>query len=405
MDVPRQEIGLAAVGETLYAVGGLAGGVPSAAVEGYDTRTDRWTAVASLPQPLHHVMAAAVDGVVYAAGGLGANTPSGASDTTYAFDPGAGVWVPRAPMPRPRGAGAAGVIDGRLYVVGGLRESSVADLAVYDPAGDTWTELAPMPTARDHLAAGVVDGRLYAVGGRAGGQLFAVVEQYDPTSDSWSGGRSRMPTARGGLGAGVLNGLLYAVGGEGNAASPSGTFPQTEVYDAGRDAWTREPDMGVPRHGLGVAAVGGALYVMGGASRQGVGPSGAGEVFIPGTCGFLEIRTFSASRRGRVRLRGRLVAPGEVDPAAALVRLDVDGAAIASLPAGSLVASRRGTRWRFQGTSSAVRRLVVRRVRGGDLTLDLLVAAGIRSEPGRTVAVAVLLDAGPFCGSARVRRR
>jgi len=69
MGVPRQEIGLAAVGETLYAVGGFAGAAPSAAVEAYDTRTDRWTAVASLPQPLHHVMAAAMDGVVYAAGG------------------------------------------------------------------------------------------------------------------------------------------------------------------------------------------------------------------------------------------------------------------------------------------------------------------------------------------------
>jgi hypothetical protein len=107
-------------------------------------------------------------------------TPSGASDATYAFDPGVGVWIPACPLPRPRGAGAAGVIDGRLYVVGGLRASSVADLAVYDPASDTWTELAPMPTARDHLAAGVVDGRLYAVGGRAGGQLFAAVEQFDP---------------------------------------------------------------------------------------------------------------------------------------------------------------------------------------------------------------------------------
>ena len=69
MGVPRQEIGLAAVGETLYAVGGFAGDAPSAAVETYDTRTDRWTTVAALPRPLHHVMVAAVDGMVYTAGG------------------------------------------------------------------------------------------------------------------------------------------------------------------------------------------------------------------------------------------------------------------------------------------------------------------------------------------------
>jgi len=46
----------------------------------------------------------------------------------------------------------------------------------------------------------------------------------------------------------------------------------------------------------------------------------------------------------------------------------------------------------------------VRRVRGGDLTLDLLVA-GSGSETGRTTTAAVLLDERAFCGSARVRRR
>src|SRR5262245_63967740 len=82
MSVPRQEIGLAAVGETLYAVGGFAGSEPSAAVEAYDTRTDGWSPVAPLPKASHHVMVAAVDGLVYAVGGLGVASPSGASDLT-----------------------------------------------------------------------------------------------------------------------------------------------------------------------------------------------------------------------------------------------------------------------------------------------------------------------------------
>jgi N-acetylneuraminic acid mutarotase len=402
MGVPRQEIGLAAIGETLYAVGGFAGPAPSAAVEAYDTRTDRWSSVAPLPEPLHHVMVASVDGVVYAAGGLGTAAPSGASDATWAFEPAAGVWTPRAPLPQPRGAGAAGVIAGRIYVVGGLRGSSVDDLTVYDPSTDAWTTLASMPTARDHLAAGVVDGRLYAVGGRAGGQLFSVVEAFDPTTGTWSGDRARMPTARGGLGAAVLNGLLYAVGGEGNAASPLGTFPQAEAYDPAADAWTRLPDMGVPRHGLGVAGVGGALWVMGGASRQGLGPSGASEVLIPGTGDVLDVRRLSASR-GRLRLRGRLRAPGDVDPAAASVRLELDGVPIASLPPGSLVASPRGTRWHFR--SPTFRRLVLRRVRGGDLGLRLVVAATALPEPGRAVTVGFVLDQRAFCGTAGVRGR
>src|SRR5262249_57484957 len=103
------------------------------------------------------------------------------------------------------------------------------------------------------------------------------------------GGGAGLARARGGLGGGVLDGRLYAFGGEGNVDSEFGTFPQAEAYDPARDAWTRLPGMGIPRHGIGVAAVGGALYVMGGATRQGLGPSGAGGGFFPRAGGGLSI--------------------------------------------------------------------------------------------------------------------
>jgi N-acetylneuraminic acid mutarotase len=403
MAVPRQEIGLAAIGETLYAVGGFAGSEPSAAVEAYDTRTDTWSPVAPLPQTLHHVAVAAVGSVVYAAGGFGASALSGASDAVYAFDPAVGVWTVRASLPRPRGAAIAGVIDGRIYVAGGLRDSSVSDLAVFDPGANTWTELAPMPTARDHLAAGVIGGRLFVVGGRRGGQLFDVVEVFDPATGAWSAGRARMPTARGGLGAGVLDGLLYAVGGEGNAASALGTFPQAQAYDPVRDAWMHEPDMGLPRHGVGVAPVGGALYVMGGATRQGFGPSGAGEVFIRTVSDALSIRRLVVPRAGRLVLRGRLLAARDVDPATAPVRLEVNGAGVASLPAGRLVPSSTGSRWHLpRGSSSDFRRFTLR-ARGADLAVHLVIATSGLPEPGSSVGVAIVLDARTFAGSARIR--
>src|SRR5262245_33651308 len=121
MGVARQEVGVAAIGDTLYAVGGFAGMAPSAAVEAYDTRSDRWRPVDALPASLHHVVAVAAGGVLYAIGGLGAPTSSGASDATFAYDPAADAWTTRSALPRPRGAGAGAEIDGRVYVVGGLR--------------------------------------------------------------------------------------------------------------------------------------------------------------------------------------------------------------------------------------------------------------------------------------------
>src|SRR5262245_50309448 len=407
MGVPRQEVGVAAIGDTLYAVGGFAGTMPSAAVEAYDTRSDRWRAVAALPAPLHHVVAVAVGGVVYAIGGLGAPTSSGASDAMFAYDPETDAWTARAALPRPRGAGAGATIDGRIYVAGGLRgDASVRDLSVYDPPTDTWTELPAMPTARDHLAAGAIDGRLYAVGGRNSGELFDVVEVFDPATGSWSSGRVPMPTARGGLGAAVLDGLLYAFGGEGNLDSPFGTFPQAEAYDPARDVWKRLPDMGIPRHGIGVAAVGGALYVMGGATRQGIGPSGAGEVFFPGTGEVLSIRRLAAVGRRRLALRGRLVAAADLDPASTPVAVELSDRTAAPLPAGSLVASPTGRRWRLAraARSQELRQLDVRRLRGGDLGIRLAVAGDGLPRPGVTTTVTVTLAGRVFVGTARVRR-
>jgi len=104
-------------------------------------------------------------------------------------------------------------------------------------------------------------------------------------------------------------------------------------------------------------------------------------------------------------LRGRLVAAGGVDPAAATVRLDLDGDPIVSLPAGSLVASRGGARWRLRPVTPPFRRLDLRRVRGANLAVRLVVAASPPPEPGRSATIAVVLGERAFCGSARVRGR
>ena len=44
-----------------------------------------------------------------------------------------------------------------------------------------------MPTAREHIAIAVLNEKLYVIGGRWSGKgNLAVVERYDPESDSWA---------------------------------------------------------------------------------------------------------------------------------------------------------------------------------------------------------------------------
>lgn len=84
-------------------------------------------------------------------------------------------------MPTGRAFIAGDVVNGILYVLGGDNSTGiVAIVEAYDPLTDTWTTASPMPTARTALAAAVVNGVLYAVGGAGGGPYLATNEAFTP---------------------------------------------------------------------------------------------------------------------------------------------------------------------------------------------------------------------------------
>jgi N-acetylneuraminic acid mutarotase len=72
--------------------------------------------------------------------------------------------------------------------------------------------------------------------------------------DCWSV-TTPMPTAQVGLGVAAINGVLYAVGGSGTTV---------EAYDPASDTWSTRAAMPTARSGVGVAALDGILYVVGG---------------------------------------------------------------------------------------------------------------------------------------------
>src|SRR2546421_249104 len=79
-------------------------------------------------------------------------------------------------------------------------------------------------------------------------------------SGSWTT-KARMPTGRYLLGVAAVNGTLYAVGGFNGAGDYVATV---EVYDPVTNTWTTQAPMPTARWALGVAAVNGTLYAVGG---------------------------------------------------------------------------------------------------------------------------------------------
>ena len=274
MSESRQEVCVAEIGGRIYVAGGfVAGGATSSTLEVYDPDRNAWSTLAPMPRGLNHCMAAAVSGRLYVIGGALAS--GGDSADTMEYDPQANTWRLRAPMPTPRSAAMAAVLSGRIYVAGGT--GSGRALEVYDPQADTWSALPLMPTGRNHVAGGVAGSRLFAVGGRPPNTL-SVNEAFDTTTGIWST-LAPMPTGRSGHAAAVVRGCLYTFGGEGNAAAPTGVFPQNEVYDPRSNTWQTLTPMPTPRHGIAAAVIGDRIFIPGGAATQGFGVVAAHEAY------------------------------------------------------------------------------------------------------------------------------
>lgn len=283
----NSEMSVAELLGKIYVIGGYpANRVSVATVQVFDPATDSWKLTSRLPVTLNHTMAASANGKLYLIGGQISNAGDGPFvNTVFEYDPANATWTARAPMPTSRGAGAAAVVDGKIYVAGG-RPPRGSDFAVYDPRQNTWRVLADLPTQRNHLAAAAIGGRIYVAGGRyeAGFQSprTDAVERYDPATNTWTV-RARMLRPRGGVNGLEALGCLHLFGGEGNAESPTGVFPDHDVYDPTADRWTRLDPMPVPVHGVtGAAFLNDLIDLPGGGVAQG-GSSGSNvhQVYRP----------------------------------------------------------------------------------------------------------------------------
>jgi N-acetylneuraminic acid mutarotase len=268
----RTEVTATALGGRIYVMGGFDGFArTTATVQIYDPQTDVWAVGLSLPQAVHHAMAATLGERLYLIGGL-IGPRLAATDRAFVFD--GTAWRPIASLPEPVGAGGIAVLEGRIHVVGG--KGSRADVAAhyaYDPTRDRWERRAPLPAARDHLAAAVLDGRLYATGGRLEGSIsqnLNRVDVYDPRTDTWREGPP-LVHARSGHAAVALGPWIVVFGGE----EPGRTIAPVELLVL--DRWTAPTRLPTPRHGLGAAAVGSAIYVLSGGKRPALSVSGANE--------------------------------------------------------------------------------------------------------------------------------
>jgi N-acetylneuraminic acid mutarotase len=261
MPTPRSETVAVHLHGRIYVPGGL-GGMRS--LEAYDIASDSWQALAPLPAGRHHLMAAALSGKLYVFGG--ADQSWQASATAWVYEPAADTWASLPAMPEPRYAGAAVALGNYLFVVGG--EGPSGRVLRYDPVDNVWQRLGASRERREHVAAAAMGTRIYLIGGRYRGVgELASVEVYHPTRDRWTRGPG-LRTARAGFAAVYTPRVIHVFGGE-VIMNGRHTLTSGEILEAEATQWTAGRGLPVPLHGVPVAAVGDAIFVLGGSSAAG----------------------------------------------------------------------------------------------------------------------------------------
>ncbi len=139
----------------------------------------------------------------------------------------------------------------------------------------TWSTATALTQARAEHAVVELDGKIYSV---AGGIANAAgtdkqnngasdrLEEYDPVTDRWRV-RAPLPRALTHVGVAALDGKLYAVGGfvgDIHRQAQSDAF----VYDPATDKWSELPSLPAPRGSVGIVALNGKIHAIGGRDPQ-----------------------------------------------------------------------------------------------------------------------------------------
>jgi N-acetylneuraminic acid mutarotase len=191
MPAPRAGLGLVAVGDKLYALGGRGG--DAARVFVYDPATDSWSmAKTAMPAPRSGAAVVPLGRDIYVIGGLDGRAATARVDI---YDTETGTWRAGPPLPAPRAGHVAAVLGGRIHVTGGESLSpprTYNDHFVLD--GGEWTRAAPLPTPRHAAVAAAIDGKLFVIGGSPGAGVFTVFTQSDE-DDIYTSGKKNIKKA------------------------------------------------------------------------------------------------------------------------------------------------------------------------------------------------------------------
>ncbi len=247
----------------LYSFGGYTGTAVTSAAYNYNPATNQWTGLAPLPAPRAGAGIVSDGTYLYIFGGLDVNFAD--MTTLWRYDPATDSYLTTlAPVPTGAGDAAAAYLNGEIVRIAGqvLPGTPTNAVQIYTISTNTWRTAASYPLAVLAFPALVLNGTIYTAGG-TDDNLVATNKtyRYDPISDSWDDAAiADLPATIQGAAAGLVNGQWVIAGGYRNNVVSNAV----NAWDPISNQWTVLPNMPRARRYLGGAAVGPALYALGG---------------------------------------------------------------------------------------------------------------------------------------------
>jgi len=305
MPTPRYSLGVAVAEGKIWAIGGANNTGKLSVVEMYDPISDSWSTKIPMTTPRSGLGVAVVDGKIYAIGGSSASHFLRAIER---YDPVSNTWSTLAPMPKGRTEFAVAALGGKIYVFAGVASclgddgSGACDFAdtrtfEYDPVTDSWTEKASSPIRIVQVAV-AVGNKIYVAGGDS-----PAFYAYDPILDVFASKAPMVITRGTQPGHTALNGRVYIMGG----APSSGFFDSMEEYNPSTNTWSFMESMPTHRAGLGAAGANGKIFAIGGGNETGA--LAVNEEFAPDYLLFADERIVikgQAASEGNIHCNGNI---------------------------------------------------------------------------------------------------
>ena len=268
---------VASQGGNLYSFGGIANNTAIANAYKYNSGTNTWTPIASLPASRGWFSGASDGTYIYLLGGVDQNFATTA--TLWRYDPGTDTYDTSLPSYTiPTYFHAAAYLNGKIYRIAGRAIGTDFHVEVYDIATNTWSMAANYPVANHSLMAAALGSYIYAAGGNA---FPDKTYRYDPNADTWDDAAiADLPAGRSAAASGAYNGRWLLAGGDVNFAISDSVI----AWDPVSNSWNDLPSMVQARDYLGGATAGQSFYGIAGNSAPGT-PTNDNQQYTETPCG------------------------------------------------------------------------------------------------------------------------